>query len=200
MGAQGVKNLVKNLYSGAPSVRLGGREFPLAPRWEEAYVAIIPWLNEKSISERDALVAELLAGADLPAEALAPYRTLTWEQMRAAPPQVTFGAHTRSHPFLSRLPHAEAEDEIAGSKAMLEKRLGVTVRHFAYPFGGPDCFTKETVELVRAAGFASAVTTTRGACQPGADPYRLPRILFDGSVGGNVVAVRLSGLWLFLTT
>jgi peptidoglycan/xylan/chitin deacetylase (PgdA/CDA1 family) len=120
--------------------------------------------------------------------------------MRAAPPQVMFAAHTRSHPFLSRLPRAEAEHEIAGSKAVLEERLAATVRHFAYPFGGPNCFTEETVEMVRAAGFASALTTTRGACRPGTDPYRLPRILFDGSVRGNVVAARLSGLWLFLTT
>jgi len=113
---------------------------------------------------------------------------------------VAFGGHTRTHPYLSRLSRAEAEDEILGSKARLEEMLGEPVRHFAYPFGGPQSYTDETVAVLEAGGFASAVTTTRGACRRGASPYRLPRVLFDGSVDGPVVAARLSGLWVFLTT
>jgi len=193
-----VKTLVRTTAAAALSA--GGQEFPLGPDREAAYVAVMRHLNRQSVAARDAMLRELLGGVELPADRLERYEPLTWAEMRASPSLVSYGGHTRSHPCLSRLPRAEAEAEIRGSKERLEEMLGVPVRHFAYPFGGPDSFTDETVELVRAAGFTSAVTTARGACRQGGSLYRLPRILCDGSVGGSVVAARLSGLWLFVTT
>jgi peptidoglycan/xylan/chitin deacetylase (PgdA/CDA1 family) len=200
-------NRVKTLIRAttADPVRVGDREFRLGTNREAAYVAVMRHLNQQNISVRDKIIAELLDGVELPADQMARYEPLTWDQMRAAPQLVTFGAHTRTHPCLSRLSRAEAEKEILGSKARLEEMLGVPVRHFAYPFGGPGSFTEETVEIVKAAGLVSAVTTTRGACRPSrppqvSSPHRLPRILFDGSVSGPILAARLSGLWLFLST
>jgi peptidoglycan/xylan/chitin deacetylase (PgdA/CDA1 family) len=184
----------------APVVRVGDREFPADGDREATYVAVMRHLNEQPVAVRDRRVAELLDGVELPADRMARHQPLTWEQMRAMRAWVTFGGHTRTHPWLSRLSRAEAEDEILGSKARLEEMLGVEVRHFAYPFGSPDSFTEETVAILRAGGFASAAMTRRGPCRVGGSPYRLPRILFDGSVGGRVVAARLSGLWVFLTT
>jgi len=195
-------NRVKTLLRTTPagSVRLGDREFPLAGGREAAYAAAVRYLNEQSVAARDQMLRELLDGVELPAERMRRYQSLTWEQMRAMRGLVTFGGHTRTHPYLSRLPRAEAEAEILGSKARLEEMLGVEIRHFAYPFGSPASFTDETVAILESGGFVSAVTTTRGACQAGALPFRLPRILFDGSLDGRIVAARLSGLWLFLTT
>ena len=182
------------------SVRVGDREFALEGGREAAYVAVMRHLNAQAIPVRDAMVAELLGGAELPPDRLSRYQPLTWEQMRAMQGLVTFGGHTRTHPYLSRLCRAAAEDEILGSKARLEEMLGTRVRHFAYPFGSPDSFTAETVEILKRGGFASALTTSRGPCRQGTPLHALPRILFDGSVGGRVVAARLSGLWLFVST
>ncbi|MBM4035208.1 MAG: polysaccharide deacetylase family protein [Planctomycetes bacterium] len=195
-------NRVKAFINSTPtrSVRLGGREFQLGPGREAAYVEAMKHLNAVGIAERDALVAELLAGAEPPAELMARYRPLAWDQLRAMKGLVTVGGHTRTHPWLSRLARAEAEDEILGSKARIEEMLGTPVRHFAYPFGSPESFTEETIEILKAGGFLSAATTGRSPCRPGMSPYALPRILFDGSAGGKVVAARLSGLWLFITT
>ncbi|MFP4058078.1 MAG: polysaccharide deacetylase family protein [Candidatus Brocadiia bacterium] len=183
-----------------PSLRLGEREIPLGQDREAAYVAAVDHLNRQSVARRDALLEELLEGAELPPQWMARYRPLTWDQMRAMRGLVSFGGHTRSHPCLSRLSRAEAEDEVGGSKRRLEEMLDQPVRHFSYPFGGPESLTEETEAVVRAAGFASAVTTRRGPCRPGTPLMRLPRVLFDGSIDGPMVAARLSGLWLFLST
>jgi peptidoglycan/xylan/chitin deacetylase (PgdA/CDA1 family) len=72
------------------------------------------------------------------------------------------GAHTVSHPILSRVGPEEAWQEIQGSKIAIERTLGCTVRVFAYPNGGSRDYTGTTVELVRRAGFSCAVTTRRG--------------------------------------
>jgi len=83
------------------------------------------------------------------------------------------------------LPDAAALYEIAESRTALSNVLGVPVEHFAYPFGQ---FTAATVELVRRAGYSSAVTVLPGVARASDDILRLPRILVNGE----------RGLWRFL--
>jgi peptidoglycan/xylan/chitin deacetylase (PgdA/CDA1 family) len=87
------------------------------------------------------------------------------------------GSHSCSHARLHALPRDAALSEIAESRAALRKMLGVPVEHFAYPFGH---FTAETVELVRRAGYVSAVTVLPGVARASDDPLLLPRILVNG--------------------
>jgi peptidoglycan/xylan/chitin deacetylase (PgdA/CDA1 family) len=95
------------------------------------------------------------------------------------------GSHSLSHPRLRELPQDQAREEIAESRAALRNLLGVPIEHFAYPFGH---FTAGIVELVRCAGYSSAVTVLPGVARSSDDPLRLPRILVDGE----------RGLWKFL--
>lgn len=85
---------------------------------------------------------------------------------------VTFGAHTRTHEFLAKIPEDEAFDQITKSKEILEAELGCTVDHFCYPYGSHNA---KTVEIVRNAGFKSAVTTERGYVEQGDNPFILKR-------------------------
>jgi peptidoglycan/xylan/chitin deacetylase (PgdA/CDA1 family) len=87
------------------------------------------------------------------------------------------GAHTRTHPFLSTLGEREIREEVLGSRADLEDRLGVQVTQFCYPYGDHD---ERVVGVVRAAGFAAATTLRRGRARPGDEPLRLPRVLVRG--------------------
>src|SRR5439155_18766711 len=107
-----------------------------------------------------------------------PYAPPSWDDIRQlARDGVEFGAHTRSHPFLSSLPNRDAvEDEIAGSKQRLEQEIGAPVRHFCYPNGKPPDYNAEVVEVVRESGFETAATTIVGINSTGADPFRLQRI------------------------
>ena len=95
------------------------------------------------------------------------------------------GSHSCSHPRLHELSPDAARDEIAESRVALRNMLGVPIEHFAYPFGD---FTDDTVELVRRAGYTSAVTVLPGVARASDDPLRLPRILVNGE----------RGLWNFL--
>ncbi|GAB4468892.1 MAG: polysaccharide deacetylase family protein [Burkholderiaceae bacterium] len=86
------------------------------------------------------------------------------------------GAHTISHPILTRLSPAQAREEIVGSKAVLESIVGRRVSLFAYPNGVPmQDYGAEHVQMVRGAGFDAAVSTAWGVARPGADPLQLPR-------------------------
>jgi peptidoglycan/xylan/chitin deacetylase (PgdA/CDA1 family) len=89
---------------------------------------------------------------------------------------VEIGAHTRTHPVLSRLSGAAAEAEILGSKRSLEEALGRPVREFSYPFGGTEHYGPREVDLVRAAGFELACSAMAGLASDDADRLQLPRL------------------------
>ena len=114
----------------------------------------------------------------LPREAPPEYEPLRWEEVREmARAGFEFGAHTRTHPVLSRLTGGEAlAEEIAGSKRQIERQAGMPVNHFCYPNGSNEDFGPEAVEAVRAAGFHTAVTTEPGLNYPGVNRFQLARI------------------------
>lgn len=115
----------------------------------------------------------------LPVEAPAEYEALRWDEVRemAASGSIEFGAHTRTHPVLSRLAAPEElADEIGGSKRRIEQALGRPVDHFCYPNGSNEDFGEDTVEAVREAAYRTAVTTGTGLNYEGANGFRLARI------------------------
>jgi peptidoglycan/xylan/chitin deacetylase (PgdA/CDA1 family) len=90
---------------------------------------------------------------------------------------IEIGAHTRSHPILTRIDEHAAAAEIRGSKATLEDVIGAPVTTFAYPNGRPQLdYGARDVALAKAAGFRAAVSTAWGCARRGADPHQLPRI------------------------
>ncbi len=90
------------------------------------------------------------------------------------------GSHTVSHPHLHRLTRSAAEEEIAGSRSELQRLTGAAIDHFCYPYGE---YGDETLAIVRAAGYRSAVTTQRGIAGLADDELRLPRISINGDKG-----------------
>ena len=65
----------------------------------------------------------------------------------------TIGAHSRTHPDLTRIAPEAAREEIAGCKADIEQTLGAAVDFFAYPGGA---FNRGIVQLAREAGYKAA--------------------------------------------
>ncbi len=165
-----------------------------------AYREAISVLNACPLTERDDRLHELFKGARFDAGCLAEHAPLTWELIRNMHGPVQFGAHTATHPNLAALGWQPAAEEIAASKRRLEDELGVEVKHFAYPFGRTWNIGEQTPDLVRRAGFQTAVTTNRGACGKGDDPFMLPRIVCDGISNGRVLVTRLSNLWVCMST
>jgi peptidoglycan/xylan/chitin deacetylase (PgdA/CDA1 family) len=65
-------------------------------------------------------------------------------------PLVTLGAHTLTHPFLSRLPRHAARAEIEGSRELLTAMTGQDVRLLSFPYGDYD---QEVAAMCKAAGY-----------------------------------------------
>jgi peptidoglycan/xylan/chitin deacetylase (PgdA/CDA1 family) len=83
------------------------------------------------------------------------------------------GAHSLSHPFLTRVSLREAREEIFSSKHKLEDLFGTAIKHFCYPYGD----WSETIrDLVREAGYATACTTNFGVNTLETPPWELQRI------------------------
>jgi peptidoglycan/xylan/chitin deacetylase (PgdA/CDA1 family) len=118
---------------------------------------------------------------ELPAIPPESHTPLQWDDVRTlAKNGVEFGAHTRSHPILSRLATVEQlEAEICGSKHRIEQEAGVEVRHFCYPNGTAEDFTPQTVEVIRAGGYSTAATGFPGVNRRGANPFELKRMAVE---------------------
>lgn len=86
---------------------------------------------------------------------------------------VTVGSHTHTHSLLDRLPASEVDGELDRSIALIEERLGVKPRHFAYPkalAGSP-----AADRAVRARFTSAAVAGTRANPYRTTDPHHLAR-------------------------
>ncbi len=98
---------------------------------------------------------------------------LSWREIREMGQWgISFGAHTLTHPDLTRLPSVRVEAEVYHSKAIIEDMLGAPVTCFAYPFGRYDQRSREIVRRY----FACACSDKLGLIAAGSDPYTLERV------------------------
>jgi len=112
-----------------------------------------------------------------PEEIPFPGLMLTWEELKElAAGGMTIGAHTVSHPILTRVSQEQAQQEILQSRQLLEERVGIPVRHFCYPNGRAQDFSPEIERMVEASGYRSACTTIRGINTLRSDRFALRRI------------------------
>lgn len=91
---------------------------------------------------------------------------------------VEFGAHTLDHINLTKLDDKEAEVQIIKSKEKVEQLIKQPCLHFSYPFGR---FEEKHTEMVKAAGFKSAVTVKKGI-EKISNPFLIKRISILGSI------------------
>jgi CelD/BcsL family acetyltransferase involved in cellulose biosynthesis/peptidoglycan/xylan/chitin deacetylase (PgdA/CDA1 family) len=137
---------------------------------------VLRWLRGLGEVDRQSAVLELLAHLCVPSNVNLPNQMLRWEDIRQmAKHNISFGAHTITHPVLSRIPGELLQKEIAGSKRAIENRLQAPVAHFAYPFGQLEDFSLEAKRVVQEAGFKTAVTAVWGVNEPDSDLFELRR-------------------------
>jgi peptidoglycan/xylan/chitin deacetylase (PgdA/CDA1 family) len=85
---------------------------------------------------------------------------------------IAFGAHTLTHPDLTRLPYQRVEAEVCNSKAIIEDTLGAPVACFAYPYGRYDNRCHELVQQY----FVCACSDKLGLITGSSDLYALERV------------------------
>lgn len=82
--------------------------------------------------------------------------SLNWEEIaEIRDAGFTIGSHTQTHAVLTSEGANKVNAELRGSRETLERRLGETVRHFAYPCGQ---FSVKTIDAVEEAGYEFAYT------------------------------------------
>lgn len=109
--------------------------------------------------------------------------SMTWAQARDLMKRGhTIGSHTVNHPNMAMVPLAEARQELADSKRVLEGQLGRAIEHFCYPnpILSPN-WNKDTAEASRNAGYKTAVTCENGFIQQGMNALSLPRLSAAGT-------------------
>jgi len=97
-------------------------------------------------------------------------------------PLVSIGAHTMTHPTLSKCDERRAREEMSASREAIRRRLGVRPAHFAYPVGDSGSAGMREFALAAELGFTSAVTTRPGVlfAAHAAHLLALPRISLNG--------------------
>lgn len=132
----------------------------------------------------------------LPAQPPSQYAPLDWDKVREMTDiGMCFGAHTRTHPILSRVADIRTlSDEVLGSKKTIERALQTAVLHFAYPNGRLLDIAPECSKLLRDGGFGTAVTTVHGINDDSTDLLFLKRIWVEPYLEMTYFQQRVSGL------
>ena len=100
------------------------------------------------------------------------------------------GANTVTHPKLTRVPSAQAHQEIVESKVILEDLLGEQVVSFAYPKGD---YNEDVKGLVSEAGLQYGVTVREALVDEATiDWLALPRVWINSTMGWVQFQAKLS--------
>jgi len=110
---------------------------------------------------------------------------LGWDEVRRLDAEgFAVGAHTMTHPILTRIDRAAARAEIEGSAARIAEMIGRAPRAFAYPNGLEGDIDEAVTGMVGDAGFRVAFTLIPGPARPAevaAHPLAIRRIYIHHS-------------------
>lgn len=126
-----------------------------------------------------------------------PPALMSWQQLKEmqASGLVEIGSHTCTHRRLTNfLSHADLEDEIVSSKAILQQNLNTSINLFCFPNGD---YNQDALSLVKQ-HYLAAVTTRRGInLLENQNLHELTRIGLHDEVSSNITMfrARLSG-WM----
>jgi peptidoglycan/xylan/chitin deacetylase (PgdA/CDA1 family) len=121
-----------------------------------------------------------------------PSGALTWSQLREAVATglITVGSHTHEHANLAHASEQEADLQMRRSREIIEDRLGVPCRHFAYPWGVASPAADRAARRL----FDSAALEWRTNRRGTIDPYRLGRTPVLRSDGQTFFRAKTNGL------
>lgn len=154
--------------------------------WNPAdFASVVPILKSYGFPAVFFLVSWCLSGES--GETSTQYRK---ELLELAALGYTIGCHSHTHQDLTKLSVADLEQEVTGSRKLLEQVLGQRVDAFCYPYGAWD---SRVASVVKKAGYDVAFTVDLGGVSAGDDPYQLKRVPILGEPGMREFATYLTG-------
>ncbi|MCP4650119.1 MAG: polysaccharide deacetylase family protein [PVC group bacterium] len=141
-------------------LELWGNKYLLSSVGErkKVYVDMCSRLKAMDNKEKIIMLDKILSMLEVDKDKLLEKRLmLNWEEIKQMQQSglVEIGAHSITHPILTKISSEQAKEEIVKSKQILEEKLGTEVRHFAYPNGD---YNAELTHIVRDSGYESACT------------------------------------------
>ncbi len=144
--------------------------------YENVYTEAFPVLQQYGFTATVFLIADYCGKyndwpSNMPSIERSPL--LSWREVREMRKHgIEFGAHTLTHPDLTRLNESQADYEIKHSKDKIQEHLGEEVKVFAYPYGKYNRRIRETAQR----HFNGACSTRLGRVNGESDVYLLNRV------------------------
>jgi peptidoglycan/xylan/chitin deacetylase (PgdA/CDA1 family) len=145
----------------------------------------LPVLREFKIPAAFFVVSGGIGGTDswvsidgLPREPI-----MSWDDLKMLRDEgMTIGSHSATHATLNGVSSDVLKREIEGSRHDLQARLGIEIRHFAYPQGR---FSEEAEAEVLRAGYAAGWATRKGRPLKGEDRTAIKRVPVSAYIRGG---------------
>lgn len=147
--------------------------------YRDVYATAFPMLREREVPFV-LYISTGLVGSPSGGDAFAG-DPLSWDEIAemAGSGLLTVGAHTHSHPDMRQISVAQAADELDESDGIIEEKVGVRPRHFAYPYG----FWSTSADALVRDRYATAVLGGKPRPSPGLDPHLIHRYPVQKSDG-----------------
>jgi peptidoglycan/xylan/chitin deacetylase (PgdA/CDA1 family) len=141
------------------------------------YREISARMKELLPAERDAVLRSIVEWSGCDGAPRPSHVSMTAGEVRelAKDGLIEIGAHTVRHPKLSRQSPEEQAYEINESRRVLRDMVGREIEHFAYPHGGTEDYTAQTIAAVKQAGFRCGYSAMPACVRRGSDRFQLPR-------------------------
>lgn len=127
------------------------------------------------------------------------YAPLEWNQiLEMQNNKINFGAHTKSHPILTKISAEEAKKEISESALILKEKTGKISEIFSYPNGQSEDFNENIKTTAKESGFKGALTTIGGFNNKNTSLFELKRITMDRTDNFAYFLACVSGTKFFI--
>jgi peptidoglycan/xylan/chitin deacetylase (PgdA/CDA1 family) len=142
----------------------------------DSYATLFAALETVSIATLEALQERLA----IPVDAFA-----SWADLRQmiAESGCSVASHSMSHPMMGRAEGAWLEWEVGTSRRLLEQQLGVRVCDFIFPVGAAADSTVVVQHALAAHGYRSGFLVGNGLISSMTNPYQMPRVGFEKTIG-----------------
>lgn len=189
--------IMRNSSTSSIHLRVGGEHFSSTWSGEleryRTFEKACQWLKRwSSRSLTEAIGGYSLShGIVVPSKAPEQFRVLGWTDLQRMEREgLRVGAHTMTHPVLSRCDDTQVRWEIMESVRLMRECMAEPLPVFCYPNGQPADHGAREWRVVEEAGIPFAMTTSGGLLRPSLRSdhdaswrYQLPRIGFQMRVG-----------------
>ena len=106
-------------------------------------------------------------------------KKISWSQIKMLKNSelIDFGGHSHTHSILSFLNEEQLNYEIKESLKLLKEKGDCITKHYSYPEGLQNCYSKNVISVLRENGIRCCPTAIEGLNNEKTNPFELKRIL-----------------------